>query len=311
MADSLVRAFAAAGTRFADRLRALLPVVLTGTTDQQDRARTILQREADRASSRMKQGAKVWLKNDLPKAVEAGQRTAARQLGVKFGGVNTRLVESLARDISPKLAQAAESTRPFLAKTLREVTAVRAELLDGVDRELAGLNLSISESLSRGAISRDDVRQATKRLLRDTGLTKGDQVLFLSGRSMEAKAYSELVVRTRRSEAISQAKWQEYTDQGVEYIITSQHSGVKEDDICSFLQGKVWAMGPNPYDIPELPPEYGLPPWHPNCLHTFAPFIPELRGGERALDRAAESHADDAEALGEWGGKTSRPAGEE
>lgn len=290
MPDELVTGFSKAGRRFAAQLRKLLPVIISGTAAEQQAARAQLEREAVIASEAMKASGRTWLLPSTAKVVIQGQRAAAAELGVAFGGPNVRLIEKLALELAPKLAAAAESTKPFLAKALREATAVRVLREEGTSKALTSLNRNVTLSLQRGALASDTPQKAAKRLLEDLGLAKGERVLFMSGRQMDAVAYAETVSRTKRMEALNLGKASEYVANGYEYVKMSEHGGVEPDDICSVLQGQIFALqADNPLGIQVLPAEYGLPPWHPNCAHTFAPWIPSLNGGRPAIDRVVKS----------------------
>lgn len=312
MADPLVTIYTREGRRFADALRRLLPVILKNEPGKAERAQYELRRLANKTSNSLRAAGAAWLENELPRFVEAGQRKAIRSLkglkpGIGFGGVNRLLVQRMALELAPRLATAADSVNPFLSQALRKATAIAVLRDDAPDAGLMNLETGINRSLLQGALSRDNLRQAQRRLLEDLNLDKGDTILLLSGRQMQADVYADTVARTRRAEAENQAAAAEYIQQGFQFVEISSHAGVDPRDICYFLQGKVWALVPNTLGIPMLPEEYGLPPFHPNCLHTFGAWVPELNGGQRAVDRIVRSHANDNKSLMAWAGKTQKP----
>lgn len=306
MPDPLVIAYTREGRRFADALRRLLPVILSGTPDKAERARFTLRQMANKMSATLRKESKAWLDTELPAYVAKGQRRAAKDIGVQFGGVNRLLIQRMAQELAPRLATAAESVNPYLTRALRKATALAVLRDDGADQTLKGFNAQVNKSLFRGSVSNDNLKQAKRRLMEDLGLDKGDTVLLMSGRQMQADLYAETVARTRRADAENQAAAYEYETQGFQFIETSSHAGVDPRDICYFLQGKVWALTPNNLGIPLLPPEYGLPPWHPNCVHTFGAWVPELNGGQKAVDKVLRSHAKDESALAAWDGGTQK-----
>lgn len=298
-ADPLINAFGNAARPFAAKLRELLPTVAFGAAADQAKARRELQKMADQTSLQLQAASRSWLKSKtLQAAVTKGQKQVVRQLNATFGGVNLKLVEQLSREVATDLGRASASPRPFLAKTLREATAYAVEHGGPLD----DLNQEVTKSLLRGAVEQRTWKQASKDLLEDLGLDSGDKVLFLSGRRMGAEHYAKLLTRTRTMEALNRGKAEELTDRGYEFIITSEHDDVDEKDICFFLQGKVWALQENDFGIPVLPEEYGLPPWHPNCRHTFGAWQPKFEGKD-AIEKAVEAHEDDEEVLDEWAGK--------
>lgn len=304
MPDPLVVEYTREGRRFADALRRLLPVILAGDPIKSERAQRELTRISNSVSAALTGAGQSWLENDLPKAFERGGKRAAKSVGVAFGGVNRFLVQRMALELAPRLADAAQSVKPYLSQALRKTQAIAVLRDDGPDVMMTGFDRMASQSLLSSGIRRENLKHSQKRLMEDLGLDTGDTVLLLSGRQIQADVYARTVARTRRAEAENQAAAAEYTAQGFQFIETSSHAGVDPDDICFFLQGKVWALAPNDLGIPILPPEYGLPPWHCNCLHTFGAWVPDLNGGQKAVDKVVRSHAKDAEALEAWDGGT-------
>lgn len=247
----------------------------------------------------------------LRDAVVKGQIQASKAIKIEFGGPNQRLIDKLVRDTAADLGKASQSPKQFLSNALRRAEAYAVEREFETNR-LVDINGKVSASLLRSSLDTSHMRQGSyektvKSMLDDLGLDAEDRVLFLSGYRMSAEAYAETLVRSRTMEALNQAKAEELMDNGYLYIETSEHEGVDERDICYFLQGKVWALAENDLGIPLLPEEYGLPPWHPNCAHTFGAWQPKFES-EKTISKAIDSHEGDEEALAEWDGKSAKPA---
>ncbi len=316
--DRLVEVFGSEGRQFAGALRRLLPVIVGGTQAEIGSAQIELHRLANEASEAMKLAAGTYVRTQIPAYVVSGGRAAANDLGLVFGGPNIQLIQKLALEAAGPLAEAAGSPRRFLGDALTKATATRSLVpetikLTGGRGEMVVYNKNkflnsekINDSVLRSAVFGEAKYAAIKRLMDDLGLSKGDRILLLSGRTYDAEAYAELTVRTREMEATNLAKAAEYVSKGYQFIETSDHDVEDPDDICAFLQGKVWALVPNDLGIPMLPEEYGLPPWHPNCSHTFGAWIPTLNGGQEGVDSVLASHEDDQKALQAWDGKTKK-----
>lgn len=280
-------------------MRELLPfaAMTSGTASQQ--ARDLITLAAQRTSVELVRESVTWLNGPtLGKAVRAGQVAAARQIKVAFGGINARLLRELTIETTGNLLPVAASPQDFAKQALRKSQAlVAAAAFDVIKTDQA-----LTRILIRSTLAQETSQEMSKRVLKETGLEAGDRILLVNGQQWEAEAYAKMLTRTRGMEALNRGKATELLDNGYEFIETSEHDVKDKDDICNFLQGKVWALTENDKGIPMLPPEYGLPPWHPNCSHTFAAFIPEFNGGDDALDDAADSHADDADTLDEFQG---------
>ena len=305
-ASQLVDGYSAAGIEFASILRTELAAAVYGTAAQQRKARAILRKAAQDATFAMERAGRLWLNNPRTVAgmVITGQKLAATDVRIGFGGPNVGLIQRLKVDIARDLGRASNSTLPFLDKTLREATAIAAQRLHkgGQVAEAlgTGFNKDITASLLSSAEAEKVSRQSSAQLLADLDLDKGDKVLFLSGYRMEASAYSRLLTRTRSMEALNLGKAGEYVSNGYMLIQTNEHDGVREDDPCFILQGRVWALGPNEYGIPILPAQWGLPPWHPNCVHSYGAWQPKFRGGDAAVRGVLEDHRDDAQQIARY-----------
>lgn len=293
--------FADAGTTFADALRKHLPDAVFSDSVRAYKARLALRLAAQQATESMVNGGKAWLASDaIEKVVVIGQKSVERDTNIKFGGVNHGLVDTLKRQMAGELSKAAYSTQGFLNVTIRKATAIAKQAENAKAKPIPNADRKISQSLITSANQEKEFKKASKAMLEKLGLAKGDRVLFLGGSRMEASTYAETVVRTRTIEALNQAKAQELSSNGYQFIETTQHEGVDPKDICYELQGRVWALQANDLGIPILPPEYGLPPWHPNCGHTFAAWQPKFEGGAEAVDKVIEEHVDDKERLSQW-----------
>lgn len=280
-------------------MRQLLPFIAMTKGRASEEAWRKLQEEADKTGVRLSGVAKKWVTGPtIERAIATGQRRAVNQLGVKFGGVNLGLLQRLTREIAADIIPAAESPNAFANRALTRAQAV-FESREGVKIDL---DQKLTSSLIKSTLRRQAPTGMAKAMLSDLGLTKGDRILLAKGRTFEASKYAKLISRTRTSEALNVAKAEEYSNRGVEFIETSSHDVEDEDDICNFLQGKVWALGPNDFGIPEFPHEYGMPPWHPNCAHTISAYIPKFHGGDPQLRRIAKSHEGDEEKLKAFAG---------
>ncbi len=287
-------------------MRLYLPKTILEPSSEAGRARIALKKAADVATAKMNASSARFLAGGrIKSSVISGQKTAAADIGVRFGGPNQALIDRLNYSIARDLGKASASPNAFLADALRRTTAIAVQADDRADKTLRPkvFNQAVSTSLEASAQRQETFPLSAKSLLEDLGLDKGDQVLFMSGYRMEAEAYAKTLVRTRSLEALNEAKAGEYLDNGFLYVETSEHDGVDPRDICYFLQGQIWALAPNPEGIPILPREYGLPPWHPNCLHTFGAWQPKY--SSKTFAEVLDSHSSDAEDMAPWlvGGK--------
>lgn len=301
MSLTLQQLFGTHGKKLARVMGQLLPFVAMTRGQASDQARGIIDAHAQAASAELVKGSMDWTQGTtLRTFMVRGQVEASAQIKVQFGGVNSRLLTQLTIDTQRYLIPVAASPQDFYRKALRDAQGIVAA--EGVKPIL--VQTSLTPSLIDGVMAQETSKQMSARILSDLGLEDPNdgRVLLVNGKQWNAESYADLVVRTRTQDALNQGKASEYVQNGYKLIQTSEHDVKNPDDICAFLQGKVWSLVPNDTGVPLLPEEYGLPPWHPNCAHTFAAFIPDLNGGEAAVSRAAASHDGDAEKLDAWKG---------
>ncbi len=299
---SLEEAFGAEGKRLAALMRSLLPIATLEKGPRADQARRTLQREADATSARLVKASQTWLKSDvISSQVVKGQQEAAEESGIIFGGPNLSLIDRLTREIASDLIPAAASPRLYVDRALTKGKAIAVEKFDSWASEIhatSNLDTQMTASLLRGSLAQETPEQMGKRILADLGLDSSDRILLAGGRSYEADYYAELLADTRSKQALNLGKAEDLTKRGMLYIQTSEHSGVKEDDICFELQGRVWALSANDLGIPVIP---YLPPWHPWCGHTIGAWVPEIEG-QKAVDSALSDHEDDQTTLAPFRG---------
>ena len=302
MPSALEKAFGPHAQRYAKALRQWLPVAAIGQEPEASRALSLLQDEADLAFGRLTKASRDWVGGrTIPAALATGQRSSASQIGTRFGGPNAALIATFSRQVEAKLLIASESTRPYLRQALRQSKAVVVKA-GGVAKEstLVSAAPEINTAFLKGALRGETPALLKQRILKTLKMEKGDRVLLINGKTYEASQYAGLTARTTVMEALNLGKADELTRNGYQFIQTSEHGDVEDDDICAFLQGKVWALTPNSEGIPMLP--YGLPPWHPNCRHTFGVWIPEFNGGNKGIAFVQHNHENDQKALDKFTG---------
>jgi len=298
--------FGARGAKLAEVYRVWFPKAILGSPAERTKALRILTQAADEASVDFKKISQEWLASDFLKtATLKGTKRAAADISATFGGANVSLINRMVYEASRNLIQAAESTRPFLARALRKGQAIATKQLDQgravlTEQGNAALEAQFNKSILQGTLSTEHGTQIAARIMDDLGLAKGDTIMLLNGQAWDAERYADLLAQTSKAEAENLAYADEIQSKGYQFILTDTHEGVRPGDICEFLQGKVWALTQNTFGIPVLPAEYGLPPWHPYCFHLFSVWIPELNGGQAAINKWADRHEKDADLLDKW-----------
>lgn len=97
------------------------------------------------------------------------------------------------------------------------------------------------------------------------------------GRTWSLDAYASMVARTTTREAYTAGTVDVVQRAGHDLLRISEHWPTCP--ICAVVQGRVVSVSGRSMDWPSAR-AVGLPPYHPNCLHSVAPFIEELADEE-------------------------------
>ena len=102
-----------------------------------------------------------------------------------------------------------------------------------------------------------------------------------SGRKWQLSTYSQMVARTTAIEAINTGRFNKLREDDYDLVKMTQHFGACP--ICGPLEGRVYSISGNNRDYPALYDTAlarGFDIVHPNCAHTFTPYISRFDDNE-------------------------------
>ena len=214
-----------------------------------------------------------WIATKIPKAYRTGARRTAAGLAeigeagaFGFNGdLHQEALDLLILDMQDDLLAATESMRRNFRRTLR-----RTQLPSTVDR---ALTRDVAKSLIEGKTRRQLTKDIQRTLLEEFK----DKPLTINGKQYDIASYSELVARTKASEAVNAGTINRMIDAEQDLVMVTRHGAT---DGCGFYEGRVFSISGTSDRYPslsELP--NGGPPFHPNCKHSLAPFVEDLATG--------------------------------
>lgn len=258
---------------------------------------------------------RTWIRERLPQAFILGDKAATRQLrealeksssekrnefgdiNRAFSAVNSTALRAIVASMEDHLADVARQVYTTAAiavrktqLTLQQDAAVREAVTGGIIRGAAGRE--ISNDIAAVVLAGKSSPEALKRLQergfhQDTlelykRLSQG-QMVTVGKKTMNVRAYANLVARTMARQATSVATVVRLQQNGIDHVQVSKHRQ-KKADVCTLIAGQVFYIGPLPKDPLGFPSIKEIPggefPPHPNCSHVFQPYVAALKPAE-------------------------------
>lgn len=184
--------------------------------------------------------------------------------------LDTDRIRNLAKTMTEPLRKAmnsAKSPLPYVASKLLS------------EDERKALIETVIEGTARGLTTKK-----IAKLLLDRGIVKAvnakdldrGPVVIIGGRPYPADRYAEMLARTTTYWASNRGAMDRAEEAGVGTVFVAVSPG--SIDFCLDLEGKVYALNESAaskYEVPLLADTpNGGPPWHPNCRHAMAGFVP-------------------------------------
>jgi hypothetical protein len=286
--EALARVYIAAGQRIT---QGLLNATAGGWEWQRCQA---LLAQVELELSRLGVFVDNWEQAQLAMAWELGSKDAAAQLAALPERARDALQASdvswatLNRETLQALANEAAGQRGrFLTGILRQSRDYLRRLATG---ELAkGLGIGDSPADIGRAIRDGSIRQALSgRALQEMagGVNRAVGVVYSDGSVHSLHAYGQMAARTGLMAAHSEGGLNTYASAGVHLVQVSSHSTLCF--LCEPLEGTVWALDEAGEALGYQRPGFHLPR-HPNCGHSWIPWMPEIHGeGSQLEPRVAQ-----------------------
>jgi len=147
-----------------------------------------------------------------------------------------------------------------------------ARLTQQVNVSERQVNKKIEEGYLEGGSPQSAAKKLREALLKKAVDGKYVQVVDKNGNTemWDAKAYAEMVTRTKLMEATTQATVNAVVEAGGDLVAISAHN--TRCEICMEFEGKIYSLSGASKDFPMADE---LPPYHPNCMHSSLPTFEE------------------------------------
>jgi len=143
------------------------------------------------------------------------------------------------------------------------------------------LNKIVAEGEFLGESTFSVQKQIQNELLNDALDGKYILVIDKNGKEINYKltSYSEMVARTKLTEAQTESTIQVAVNYGTDLVQVSSHNTKTAYD--AQFEGKIYSLTGND---PDFPPATDLPPFHPYCIHTISVTFKEGMEANGSLD---------------------------
>lgn len=201
-----------------------------------------------------------WLQEEVPKQYKEGSfraisDTKAHELVLKqtaFGQIHKEAVEALVEDAYLDFAGGIEGVKRAGREFISDL-----------------IKLKINERIVVGAIKGEGVykiKREVKKLVEDRGFTA---LIDRGSKRWKIDTYAEMLVRTHIIKSNNEGFKNRLLENGLDLVEISSHASACP--ICEPYEGMVFSLTGNDKkygQAPELP-------IHPNCKHSYLPFIVE------------------------------------
>lgn len=170
-------------------------------------------------------------------------------------------------------------------RVMRYVDAARGEAL-----RQAGLQEAALKFASGGTIT--DMRNALLADLQSKGFMTVQYGEAETAAQMPLDAYALMVARTTTREAGNLARENQLRENGYDLVKMTTHYPTCE--LCAPLQGRIFSIGGQDERFPPLHGTAFPGPYqtvHPNCRHSFVPWIEEMHSAEEVREAVARGKA--------------------
>lgn len=192
-----------------------------------------------------------------------------------FAGVSVEAVAELQAALLDRLDDANRTVGRQVADVYRREqlrAALRATLGANGSPQTAAVDL-------QARLARD---RAVRRLIQDGGTGFIDR----AGRRWQLDTYARMAARTVTREAVVYGSMARMAAHGISLARVSSHAG--SCDICKPMEGRLISLDGSisSFEGEAVFTTSRIPPFHPNCAHSLAPFVPDVEALVRQMRQA-------------------------
>lgn len=241
---------------------ASLASILTNADLTTPTRRNQVLKDIRRAVDESDEAVQAWVKVNVAGFYELGLWETAKDLNER--GSTVRFDDSFTHFHREALEAIAQTTYNDIATGMTGITRTAERLVAQSATE------NIINRIGRGLVtgeSKTDIMKLIKKELKDNGITA---LRDRGGKSWDLDRYSEMLVRTKLTQAHNTGVANRMVESGYDLVIVSDHLGTCE--LCRPWEGKVLSLtGRNEnYQSVDDAKAGGL--FHPNCRHVYSPY---------------------------------------
>lgn len=260
---------------YADISRELLTV--TGSTAARRRAQ---KQQIEQIIARAEKDVQDWIKVEIPAFYEQGLFDTMSDLHDR--GDNQNITMGYAKFHREAIEAIAQDAWASASQGLASVSRSASQILS------AAAKAEVIENLAKGVIKGDSltkIKKAVADTLQRQGLTA---IVDRSGRSWDLLRYSEMLARTKLTQAHNSGVANRMVESGYDLVIVSQHFGACP--LCTPWEARVLSVTSRNSSYTSLDEAIGAGLFHPNCKHVVSPYHEKFLDVSVAWDTTSQSY---------------------
>lgn len=175
-----------------------------------------------------------------------------------------------------------EDMRGNIAQAMTGLTATGQKLVGNAARE------SIMADIATGRIlgnTRRDISKYVRAELRKDGITA---LIDKGGRKWDLKRYSQMLARTKLTQAHNSGVRARMAEQGSDLAIVSVHAG--SCPLCKPWEGEILSVNGRTQGYSTLDDAMGDGLFHPNCRHVVTPYFESFLEASKVWDAEQQKY---------------------
>ncbi|MDF2909507.1 MAG: hypothetical protein K0Q56_387 [Sporolactobacillus laevolacticus] len=175
-----------------------------------------------------------------------------------------------------------EAVQNIVEDTMMDLNAAIRTAQKNAKASIDGALAAVKKDITNGLIVGDPRKVIQARVAKsfaDNGLTS---FITSDNKRLPLDFYSQTVVRTKMRTASTTGAVNRYLENGVTLVKVDEHQPTCH--VCAGYGGMVFCIDGSDKRFPDGP----LPPYHPNCRHTVAPYVLEFHSDDEISTEQAK-----------------------
>lgn len=251
----------------------------SGTPTTQARKRKVLG-EIQKIFNEADDSVQAWIKVEIPTFYEMGMFSAIKLLDER--GTPIRIDKEYVAFHKQAIEAIAQDAYSSISKGIQGMVRSAEHILQQTTQK------QVLERIAKGSITGEANKTIAKdiaKMLKDEGLTA---ITDKAGRDWDLLTYSEMLSRTKLTQAHNSGVVNRTVENGNDLVIVSDHFGTC--DLCAPFQGRILSATGRNEGYLSLDDAMAEGLFHPNCRHVITPYYDAYLDASVAWDASKQKY---------------------